>query len=278
MTMSEFNRPYYDYDMHGVLSWHLPMEYDDYDDTSITAPYDSCIDSTPASEPHCDKSADVSESPVDLSEVRFKVVEAEGASCFKVEQWAEIVPLLIEDFKGDRQQTAEIFHAFMQGANYVHEAYLGKSVAIDRPSIAVISESRAMPGYAGTNPYESLIYLDGKMIEALAGQDLDALYNYTNQPDRNQLTISTRNFFICVGAEEAHHNILNQKRGPSFAQEDFERLSDVEYHAEEREWQALRWKRRIAKDYGMPQEVQDYFKNLHDAALEIRRQRRGSAT
>lgn len=173
-------------------------------------------------------------------------------------------------FEGDMARAAICMAAFERGVQYVHEKFGEKGVVVEPPPVKIVTD----PDLPESEPYLGAsardIVVNGPALEDASLIAEDEVLAVPN-PDSGEppgMVGRIEELFLLIGVEEAHHHIHETLAPPAGPQA--RNLSHIEYHAQEREFHALRWKIMAAKTFGLPDRMVTALQYTYDAAKQLR--------
>jgi hypothetical protein len=175
-------------------------------------------------------------------------------------------------FEGDMARAGACMAAFENGVRFVHDTFGELGVAEEVPIIRIVSDIQVKDSEAGMAATAGEVFINGLMLEDSSMCPADELVT-SPHPDTGQppgMIGTMEQLYFLGGVEEAHHSIHERHMPP--CEPSNRSLPHIEYHTNEREYQALRWKLMAAKRTGMSQEMVGALEHTYHAATALRRQ------
>jgi hypothetical protein len=176
------------------------------------------------------------------------------------------------NFPGNNENAASLIMAVHEGATFVHNGFSERKIPIEQPMIGLITEPNILPANVCVDQNTRTIYLKAAFVEHFSHMHPDTKIQHNTNLGEPYFRGRLSDMFRLFGVEEAHHDVYNQLKGPHEGIEN-DSLPLAPYDADEREYQALRWQVRYAKQTGMPEQTRTLLEERLRNAQEVRKQK-----
>jgi hypothetical protein len=178
------------------------------------------------------------------------------------------------EFDGDIDEAARCMAAFERGAKYVVHTLREHGVAIELPPVRIVNDPSIPESEASMAATCDEVLVNGYGLEeasAIPGDEVLTLPP-SNTGEPPGMIGTMEEIFFLGGVEEMHHYFFENTHPHhgSYSRD----VPHIEYHANEPEYHALRWKLMAARHAGMSPATIGALENTYREATKLRQQAR----